>query len=433
MRTRDIPSAVVSIPWNPGPRFALGLRSPLVTGEWAWRTLPPGHPALLAPSTVLRRNDPGAAQQVIAERYGQPTSYCVLGGNIASVSSWEGITFEEQYRAVTHGAGVFPCGGMCYLSVVGPHAVEVLNLLTPRRIDTMAIGQARFAVFTTPEGAVDTEGVVLRDGEQSFQITIGGDARPPTWLHDAINTYPDTCARETNLSCFNIKGPRRAAAMAGLLRDDYTPGLAALGTFCGLPVRTRWGGEAWVVRTVIGLELWATDSVIHEAWRTMVTAPGRYTPCGWDVLAAFRLECQEFPFYLCPLDIHRGTYLLDVGLGRAVSRKKTPPFVGAEALEDPARNGGHMWIGGLTAISPDAAERHIGDRIFRQDSGQADGYVTSAGYSPRDRRQLCFAHLTLGIRPNDTVRFADCTAWRVSTLPITSTASLSHRTLRGDD
>jgi len=418
-------SAPVSCPWNLGPRFDLGLRSPLVTGEWAWRTLGPEHPALSGRLNALRRSDPGDALQLISERYGPPVSYCILGGNVASVSNWEGITFAAQYAAVNRGAGVFPCGAMCYLSVSGPHAAEVLDLLTPRRIGAMEVGQATFVIFTTPEGSVDTEAVVLCDGENSFQISIGGETSPPTWLHDAIEIYPDTHVWETNRSSFNIKGPDRVAAMAALLSDEYAQSLATLTAFRAMPVRTCWGGNAWVVRTVIGVELWAADEIIYEAWQVMLADPERYTPCGWDVLATFRLECRDFAFYLCPLDIHRGTYLYDVGLGHVVSRGKSRPFVGAEALDGLTRRDSSMWIGGLVAVSPDVAERPIGAAVLHRESGQPCGYVTSAGYSPRERRQLCFAHLAVSVRRGDSVRFADGSIWRVSALPMISEAPAS--------
>jgi hypothetical protein len=52
---------------------------------------------------------------------------------------------------------------------------------------------------------------------------------------------------------------------------------------------------------VIGIELWADSEAIHMAWQSMVDDPDRYTPCGWDLLATYRMECREFPFYLCPL------------------------------------------------------------------------------------------------------------------------------------
>jgi hypothetical protein len=99
------------------------------------------------------------------------------------VGRWQGLTLDEVSRAC-----------------------DVLNLLTPRRIDLLEVGHAAFVVFTTPEGTIDTEGVVVRDGEESFQVSVGGDTRPPTWLHDAIDKYPGTRAEEADLSSFNIKG-----------------------------------------------------------------------------------------------------------------------------------------------------------------------------------------------------------------------------------
>jgi len=401
-----------------GPRFTIGLQSPYATDEWAWATLPPGHAALVRHPRILRRNDPGNALDLIAERYGEPTSYCVLGGNVASVSNWEGITFAHQYQAVTTSAGAFPCGGMYYLSVSGPHAVDVLNLLTPRRIHLLEVGQAAFVIFTTPEGTVDTEGVVLRDGEDSFKVSVGGDTRPPTWLHDAIHTYPDATAEEARLSSFNIKGPKRAQAMAGLVADEFAARLDTLAPFRGLRVRTRWGADAWIVRTVIGFEMWGSPEVIHVAWREMVADAGRYTPCGWDVLATFRLECPEFAFYLCPLDINRGTYLFDVGLQHIVSNAKQSPFVGREALLNSTRCGGRMWIGGLVATSSDARQQRIGEPVFVDGSETLCGYVTSAGYSPRAARQLCFAHLSADVDTATTVWSEDGTSWRVRPLPM---------------
>ncbi|MGW3950439.1 hypothetical protein ACWEKM_05645 [Streptomyces sp. NPDC004752] len=415
----QISAGPVPLPWEVAPRFDSELRSPLIDG-WTWRTLPPRHPALLGNPPTLRRNDPGDALSVIAEKYGEPTSYCVLGGNVASVGNWAGVTFDEQYEAVTHGAGVFPCGGMYYLTITGPHAAHVLNLLTPRRIDVLEVGQATFAIFTTPEGTVDTECVVLRDGEESFTVSVGGDTRPPTWLHDAIDAYPDTHAEEAELSSFNIKGAGRLRDMSLLLSDEFANRLDKLGTFRGMRVRTRWGADAWVVRTVIGIELWGTPEVMNTAWRDMMSDPGRYTPCGWDILATFRLECPEFAFYLCPLDIHRGTYLRDAGLGYLVTKRKQSAFIGSEALWNPDRFGGRMWVGGLMAKSSTAPRRSIGERFVSDTVETSEGYVTSSGYSPRAGRELCFAGLPTTVAPDTDVRFRDGTTWRVLPLPMLS-------------
>jgi len=414
---QQVSTATGTYPWDSDTLIGTGLQSPLSADAWVWRTISPRHPAILGLPRILRRSDPGDAFEVIAERYGEPASYCVLGRNLAFASTWEGVPYAEQYRAVTAGAGAFPSGGMYYLSVVGPHAVQVLNLLTPRCIDLLEVDQAVFTVFTTTEGAVDTEGVILRDGEQSYQVSFGGHARPPTWLHDAIDMYPDTHAEEASLSSFNLKGPRAMPAMAQLVADEFAATLDHLKPFRVARVRTRWGDDARIVRTVIGVEMWATPEVIRTAWQTMMADPDVYTPCGWDVLTSFRLEYQRLAFYLCPLDIHHGTFLLDAGLAHLVSRDKRGSFVGREALLKPS-GGGRMWVAGLIAADPDAPQQQIGAAIVNEESGQPDGFVTSAGYSPREGRQLCFAHLDTRVRPSDILRFADGTTWRVTTVPI---------------
>ncbi|GAA2909497.1 hypothetical protein Acy02nite_89070 [Actinoplanes cyaneus] len=411
-------SAPPTQPWERGPRFSTALHSPLASDEWAWRKLPPAHPALLGTPHALTFRDPGDAFGAFEQRHGEPAGWYVLGGNIVAVTTWKGLSYQEQYAAVTDGAGVFPCGGMLYLSVSGPHAADLLDLLTPRRMQTLAVGQAAFIVFTTPEGTVDTEGVVLRDGEQSYQLSIGGDTQPPTWLHDAIAQFPDTRVEESPLSSFNIKGGNREAAMAALLHDDDAARLASVKPFRGIRVRTRAGADAWVVRTLIGLELWSGADGMREAYQQMAADAGTYTPCGWDVLASFRMECRDFAFYLAPLDIHRGTHLFDAGLGHLVTAAKTGPYIGAEALADPDRHVGRLWVAGLTATDPDHPERQVGDALRHAGSDQPAGYVTSAGWSPREQRQLCFVHLSPAVRPGDRVRFDDGTTWQVSTLPM---------------
>ncbi|MFK3978772.1 hypothetical protein ACI2K4_00185 [Micromonospora sp. NPDC050397] len=404
--------------WDRTVRHGGRLHSPLATDGWAWRLIPPDHPALQGRPSALRMNDPGEALEIISEQYGQPEYYCVLGGNVASVSGWTGISFDEQYQALARGTGAFPCGGMYYCSVRGPDAVRVLGALTPRRVDLLDVGQAAFAVFTTPEGTVDTEGVVLRDGEDSFQISLGGDTRPPRWLHDALDSYPRAWAEETDLSSFNLKGPHRDQAMLRLLADDAAAQVLQLPPFHGARVGIRWGGEAWVLRTVIGIEMWGGPDVIREAWKRMVADPRTFTPCGWEVLATYRLECREFRFYLCPLDIHRGTYLLDAGLGHVVSRGKREPYVGRGALENPEYFSGQMWVGGLTALSPGAPRRAVGEMLTSEARDIPSGYVTSAAYSPRAGREICFAHLSNRVAPGSTVGFGDGSTWRAVSLPL---------------
>jgi aminomethyltransferase len=407
-----------AFPWNLPPRFDVKLRSPLDGDEWRWRILPPGHPAISQEMGFLRQGDSGDALKLISEKYGTPEGYCVVAGKVVSVSNWEGISIADQYAAVAQGAGAFPCGTMRYLSIEGSNAARVLNLLTPRHVDGLQLGQAALLIFTTPEGTVDTEAVIIRDGERSFRMSVGGEARPPTWLAEAISAHTDVHVQEANLSSFNLKGPNRLPAMARLVGEDSASELAALRPFRCVRVTTRSGRDAWILRTTVGMEMWASPEVINSVWREMLMLPDLYTPCGWDILATYRLECLKFPFYICPIDIHRNTHIFDAGLNHVASRQKRGPFVGKKALEDADARGERMWIGGLVAVSAAVSARWMGQMLFDEISGNLVGYVTSSAYSPQAGRQLCFAHFSASIHPDDVVCCEDRTRWRVKSLPI---------------
>lgn len=399
-------------------------QDPLGNHPWVWREIPPDHPVLSQRPQVLRWSDPGDALGVIAERYGPPDRYCVLGANVAAPSGWATIPLSAQYRAVREGAGVFPCGGMCYLAFSGPDAVRVLDLLTPRRLDHLEVGQAKFVVFTTPGGTVDTEAVVLRTGYESFIVSIGGDTQPPRWLPDARSDYLEVSVAETPHSSFNIKGPAREEAMLTLVSPACANQVRALGPFRGALVTTAWGQAAWVVRTVIGIEMWAEADVVHEAWTQMVVRPDVFTPCGWDLLATYRMECTAFLFYLCPLDIHQGTHLFDVGLGHVVSGDKKGDYVGRAGLEAHIPTPDRMWAAGLVATQGDAPRRKVGEKVLLPGMSSV-GYVTSAGRSPQIGRETCFAHLPQRCRPGSRIRVTDGSVWEVTELPILTPGRLS--------
>jgi glycine cleavage system aminomethyltransferase T len=202
------------LPWEEPPRFDIAMANPLAGSEWTWRELDPHHPAIREQPAFLRRYEADDVRRLISDRHGDPTAYCVMGAHLAAAMGWRGLSFDEQYRAITRGAGAFPCGGMNYLRISGPDAAQTLELLTPRSISHLDVRQAAFAIFTTPEGTVDTEGIVLRDGPNSYLVSIGGDTRPPAWLYDAVDQYRHVQVEETNISSFNIKGPKCVQAMS---------------------------------------------------------------------------------------------------------------------------------------------------------------------------------------------------------------------------
>jgi aminomethyltransferase len=392
-----------------------GPQNPLAQPGIVWHvtdkvTLPVG-PA----GYPVRYADPGGAFELIADRHGDPTGLCILGDNVAGVAGWTGLSFADQYRAMTTGAGVFPCGSMRYLRVSGPGAGELLDMLTPRDLSRLGTGRAAFVIFTTPWGTVDTEAIVLRTRPQEYLVSVGGSTRVPTWMCEAHALRPNASVSDTELTTFNIKGPEQASAMRELVHPDDRALVAAVTPFRVAAVRTRTGHRAWITRTTVGMEMWAEPEAIAGTWRYMLNRSDQFTPCGWDALATFRVECSSMVFGLCPLDMHSETTLPEVGQGHMVHADKASDYVGRPALLAPQQTL-RLWLAGVKAADPGTASAQVGDAVH-DDDGNVVGYITTAAFSPSREQPLGFAHLAPGCRVGRDVYLNDGSRWTVCTLP----------------
>jgi aminomethyltransferase len=390
------------------------LPNPLAQPGIAWHVSESGELPPAAGPYPIRYSDPGGILRMICDAVGPATGICILGDNIAGVASWRQVPFAAQYRAVTEAAGIFACGAMYYLRLRGPDAVLVLDALTPKDMTRLAVGRATFMLFTTANGTVDTEAVALRIASDEYLLSIGGSTREPKWLREAVRAYPDVSVSEADVISFNIKGPGRCAAMRQLVRADDRPALDRLRPFDACPARTPTGRPVWILRTLIGMEMWAAIGAMRETYTTMLGRPDIFTPCGWDMVNTFRVECDAMVFGLCPLDLHEGTTLWEIGQAHAISPCKERDYVGKSALQR-SRLTGRLWLCGLEARDPHCPIPAVGDRVVDADSAFA-GYITTAAFSPKHGRPLAFAHLNPRYRPEQRL-LVHGEKWTVRRLP----------------
>jgi glycine cleavage system aminomethyltransferase T len=401
-----------------GPdRFDYQLPNPLAQPGIAWHISESGELPPAAGRYPIRYSDPGGILRMICDAVGPATGLCILGDNVAGVASWRQVPFAAQYRAVTEGAAIFPCGTMYYLRLQGPDAVWVLDALTPKDMTRLAVGRATFVLFTTPDGTVDTEAVALRIASEEYLLSIGGSTREPKWLREAVCAYPDVSVSEADVISFNIKGPGQLAAMQELVRADDRPALDRLRPFDACPARTPACRPVWILRTLIGMEMWAGIEAMRETYTKMLGRPDIFTLCGWDMVNTFRVECDAMVFGLCPLDLHEGTTLWEVGQAHAVNPRKEQDYVGKSALQR-SRPAGRLWLCGLEASDPHCRIPAVGDRIVDTDSAFA-GYITTAAFSPKHGRPLAFAHLSPSYRPEQAL-LVHGEKWTVRRLPFGS-------------
>lgn len=368
------------------------IAKPLDKAPLAWKVAPAS--ALTEePSPYKRKEEFVQIIHTIAEKAGTPLGLAVLAGTIVGVTNWSKISIAQQHKAITKGAGVFEASAMTYFLLSGPDAENVLNMLTPRDVSNLKPGHALFALFTTPEGSVDDEAVVLRLSKDEFLLSCGGCkpvSNPLSHLNQAIDKFPHVSLTFPSIVSFNIKGPKREEAISQLIQASERDVLKKLAVFQFGSFTFLNGQKVWILRTKIGMEMWAKSDVIKEAWAQMLNQPAVFTPCGWDILHAYRMDCQDIPFYLFPLDIHSGTNLWEIGCGWMV-KNKTCDYIGKKTLtrSRPLRR---FTLKKIVAALPSHDTAKAGTRLLSE-KGDFAGYVTSSAFSLKNQRPYAFAHL----------------------------------------
>ena len=392
------------------------VRDPLCQDSVAWKVV---LPESLAESNqpYSRISDTTGILDDIARAVGPATAMCVLGDNVIGVADWQQIPIEKQYAAIIGGAGAFVASNMQYLQISGPDAGAALNMLTPRNIHKLQPGKAMFVLFTTPEGTVDDEAIVLRTGDEQYMVSCGG-GKSLTGLPGALKAFPDTIVTNSNIVSFNLKGPNKIAVMQSLVRVEDRPGLSALRSFQARRAQTLDGDSVWILRTVVGVEMWGQAPHIRRAWAQILKQPELVTPCAWDVLGVYRMECDLMIFALFPLDVHRGTTLWEAGYGWMIEKGADNYYVGQHALQQ-SRGRERFRLCGLMAMNTAVNAPPVGTVVYTK-SGVIAGCVSSSAFSIKFGRALSFAYLNPQHQPGETMTLDGHEDWITSSLPFDS-------------
>lgn len=331
----------------------------------------------------------------LKDRLGQPRSICILGGFVVGATNWESIDLNDQYQALQAGAGVFDASAMSYLHIKGPDACNILNMLTPRSINQFAIGSANFVIFTTTQGTVDDESIVLKISDNEFLLSCGG-CKLISHMHEAIRTFPNAIVKKSSLISFNIKGPKRFLAAELLLSTDPNTNISIRNTPTSSfkKVKFRNEKEGFIVKTKIGIEIWSDLSSILELWDFMLNQRNIFTPCGWDVLNIYRMECKEIKFMLYPLDINARTSLHSIGCSWMISDKKYD-YIGRSILEKKLIKPSSKLYK-LKCISQTQVDSKIeyNTKInIYSDKNDFVGYITSGAFSPKYKTDIVYAYI----------------------------------------
>ena len=285
------------------------------------------------------------------------------------------------------------------VEIKGPDAAEFVQMLTPRDLSKIAVGQCKYILITNADGGILNDPILLRLAENHFWISLA-DSDILLWAQGvAINSNLDVHICEPDVSPLQLQGPKSGLIMQELFGEsimDLKYYWMREMELDGIPLvvsRTGWSSE-------LGYEIYLRDSSYgDELWERIMAAGMKYGLKPGHTSSIRRIEGGMLSYHA---DADIDTNPFELGFDRLVNLDMEAEFIGKAALrriknEGPKRK----QIGLVLDCSPLQGPNTTFWSIMTD--GTKIGKVTSAVYSPRLKQNIALAlveakHAVIGTR-----------------------------------
>ena len=273
------------------------------------------------------------------------------------------------------------------VEITGPDAFQFIQLLTPRDLSKLSIGQCKYVLITNEKGGILNDPVLLRLDENHFWLSLS-DSDILLWAQGvAVNSGLNVSINEPDVSPLQLQGPKSREIMVKLfgesIRDLKYYWLKEL-ELDGIPLvvsRTGWSTE-------LGYELFLRDGTLGDKlWEMIMKAGNEYGLQPGHTSSIRRIEGGMLSYH-ADADIQTNPF--EMGLERLVSLDSDINFIGKKALIEIQKKGIKRQQIGLE-IEGDSltGPNTIFWEIFCDD--KIIGKVTSAVFSPRLEKNIALA------------------------------------------
>lgn len=273
------------------------------------------------------------------------------------------------------------------VEITGTDAARFVQMLTPRNLSKMAVGQCKYILITNAYGGLLNDPVLLRLAENHFWISLA-DSDILLWAQGvAVNSGLDVTICEPDVSPLQLQGPKSGQIMQALFGDDilelkyYWLREVELD---GIPLvvsRTGWSSE-------LGYEIYLRNARHGDAlWERIMAAGMDFGLKPGHTSSIRRIEGGMLSYH-ADADIHTNPF--ELGLDRLVDLEMEADFIGKAALRRIRESGPRRKQIGLTLeCAPLAGPNTRFWPIYVND--EHVGKVTSAVYSPRLQKNIALA------------------------------------------
>ena len=273
------------------------------------------------------------------------------------------------------------------VEITGPDAAKFIQILTPRDLSNMAVGQCKYILITNVDGGILNDPILLRLAENHFWLSLA-DSDILLWAQGvAIHSGLDITIVEPDVSPLQLQGPKSGKIMQALFGDsimDLRYYWLREVELDGIPLvvsRTGWSSE-------LGYEIYLRNGVQgYELWEKIMAAGAPLGLKPGHTSSIRRIEGGMLSYHA---DADISTNPFELGLDRLMNLDMDANFIGKAALiriqeEGVTRKQVGLIIEGVPLKGPNTTFWTI------QKDGVAVGNVTSAVYSPRLEQNIALA------------------------------------------
>jgi aminomethyltransferase len=273
------------------------------------------------------------------------------------------------------------------VEITGPDAAKFVQMLTPRDLSKMAVGQCKYILITNAAGGILNDPILLRLAENHFWISLA-DSDILLWAQGvAIHSGLDVTIGEPDVSPLQLQGPKSGEIMHALFGDsimDLKYYWLREVELDGIPLivsRTGWSSE-------LGYELYLRDGTQGDAlWERIMAAGMPFGLKPGHTSSIRRIEGGMLSYH-ADADINTNPY--ELGFDRLVNLDMEAEFIGKAALRRIQEQGvSRKQIGLIIDCDPLKGPNTTFWTINKD--GVAIGKVTSAVYSPRLEQNIALA------------------------------------------
>ena len=277
------------------------------------------------------------------------------------------------------------------VEITGPDAYKFTQLLTPRDLSKLSIGQCKYVLITNNNGGIINDPVLLRLSENHFWLSLA-DSDVLLWAQGvAVNSGLKVKITEPDVSPLQLQGPNSGKIMIKLFGEtikdlkyywlkDYN--------LDGIPLivsRTGWSSE-------LGYEIYLRDNSkgndlyekIMEAGKNDGLQPGHTS-------SIRRIEGGMLSYHA---DADINTNPFELGFDRLVNLDSENNFIGKEALKKIKQSGiKRKQVGLELDCKPLEGPNTTFWPVISDD--KKIGKVTSAIYSPRLKKNIALSMIDI--------------------------------------